>query len=151
MFKKRKEKFLLNQIATIAGKIILNSLKSASSLDTYFQGVTSRPLTPQMFSQITVEYLILFIHLTDRVLFQVFGPKDRNQYTDMLVALISDTLKGGSFSESFPKSRKNLDVKEKVCISPTMRNKADDYIIEDVQIIMDTFSLDELNMRITKI
>jgi len=50
----------------------------------------------------------------------------------MLVALISETLKGDSFSESFPKFRKTLNVKEKVRISPTMRNKADDYIIADV-------------------
>jgi len=145
--KKRTDKFLFDQIATIAGKTIVNSLKCSSSLDSNFQSVTSYPLTPAVFSQITVEYLMLFIHLTDRVLFQLFGPKDRTQYIDLLVALISETLKGDSFSESFPKFRKTLDVKEKVRISPTMRNKADDYIIADVSIFMDTFFIDELNMR----
>jgi len=145
--KKRTEKLLFDQIATIAGKTIVNSLKCSNSLDSNFQSVTSYPLAPLVFSQITVEYLMLFIHLTDKVLFQLFGPKDRTQYIDLLVALISETSKGDSFSESFPKFRKTLDVKEKVRISPTMRNKADDYIIADVSIFMDAFFIDELNMR----
>lgn len=147
LHKRKKEKFLFDQMATIGAKAIMSSLKCATALDTTFQSNMNVPLTPPVFSQITVEYLMLFIHLTDRVLFQLFGPKDRTPYIDVLVALISDTLKGDSFSESFPKFTKALDVKEKVRISPSMRNNADDYIVEGLSILMDTFSTDELNMR----
>lgn len=147
--KKRTEKFLFDQIALIGGKFIGNALKCASSLDANFQSVKGKPFTPSMFSQITVEYLMFFIHMTDRVLFHRFGI-ERNKYIDLLVALVPEALKGASFSESFPKFRKTLDVKEKIRVSPAMRNKAEDYIIADTSIYMDTFWIDELNMRNTE-
>jgi len=148
----RKESF--DDIAAgLAVQIFKEATSCANSVDEFSKefskkenGTKSEIYCPQ-YTQLVLEFIFLFVHLTDRIAFGVFGLERRAHFMDSLAFWINKIMEDATLYFS-PKFKKEMSVGEKIRVSNHYRTllatKGHEFL---ETIMMGSFDHEELNAR----
>jgi len=136
--------------ASLAVDIFKEVTFCANSVDEFLQKGkrTKYKIDPPRYTQLALEFIFLFIHLTDKIAFGVFGSERRAHFMDVLVFWINKVITQDITPYLSPKFKKEMSFEEKIKVSNHYRTLLADknqQFLEKVK--LGSFDHEELNAR----
>lgn len=147
----KKDPDTVDEIAADLSVDIFNeAISCADSVDEFFkkENIAKSEMDPPRYTQTALEFIFLFLHMTDRIAFEAFEPEKRSHFMDVLVFWIAKDIAEDLTPYLSPKFRKEMSLGEKIKVSHHYRTlwaDKDQQFSESIK--LSGFNTEELNAR----